>query len=191
MFDALFRDRELLDVIPKVLRSWEPLRYSGRFLRDMLECVHYGCKLAERAAAAGAVTTTQPRRRKKKAASGNGSGAEGDDDEGNLGGIKGSRKSKSGYDGPSEPSEFRFELERFVGDFLHPTVLQAYTAALGSYARNGPKVNHYIVHFLRRMASLPNDMAGTDPSTGKPLTFEVMLYHWSLLDTVNGILNDR
>lgn len=98
-------------------------------------------KLAERAAASGAITTAKPKRRRNGGGGGDKEGGDdGDDEDGDLSRIKGSgskgRKS-SGYD---EPRESAFELDRFVADFCHPSVVQAYTAALSGYAGNGPKV---------------------------------------------------
>jgi hypothetical protein len=87
------------------------------------------------------------RRRKAAAADGDDTGAGGgsdDDDDGDLGKLKGKKKGKKkggeSYTDEDLRAEKAFELERYVGDLCHPAVAQAYVSALGTYARNGPKV---------------------------------------------------
>lgn len=68
-------------------------------------------------------------------------------------------------------------------------LVQAYTHCLAGWAVNGPKLNHFLVHFLRRVAALPNDFAGINPKTGKPLTYITMMYHTSVVLLAADILN--
>lgn len=104
LYDAVFREREVADMVPKILRSWEPMRYSASFLPDAVEAVHYLLKLAERAAAEG-MTTVQKKRHGSKR-------ADGDEDEDSLEAARERMREKA------------FQLEKYTAEFVHPTIIQ-------------------------------------------------------------------
>jgi hypothetical protein len=92
------------------------------------------------------------------------------------GGIK---KKKSG----------RSDEDAFSAQFAHPTVIQCYLFALKSCLINTDKLNYYACHFLRRLTTIPNDAAGTDPrNEHKPFTFASMLFNVSTVALAEQIL---
>ena len=105
---------------------------------------------------------------------------------------RGRKAGKVDEDGDSSlRAERSFDAEGFVAGFAHPTVVQGYTALLATFRSASPRLLHYIIHFLRRLEALPNDVAGTDPRTGKALTWEPLLHHWSVVEVAASLLNDR
>jgi hypothetical protein len=207
--DDLFREGEVSDAIPRLLRLFEPGRFPPSFVPNLVEAAHYLLKLAERAAREG--LRVRGRKRgggraaggKGKAAGGKGAGDDGGDndedggldmDGGDDGGEGGAAAAASRLAELKREarSERAFQVDRYTGEYAHPGVVAAYIHALRSYASNGPKLNYYIVSLLRRVAELPNDAAGTDPRDGgKPLTFRVLLYHVSVLSLATDILSDK
>jgi hypothetical protein len=83
------------------------------------------------------------------------------------------------------------ELERFASEFAHPDVIAACVTLLRDYNRNPVKTNYYCAHLMKRLCALPNDFAGKDPRTLKPLTFIFMMYHVSVIQLASLILNDK
>lgn len=182
LLDQLFRDGVIVTVIPLVLRHYEPGRLDASCIAALLEAAEYAVRLATRAAGMGLQTAGGGRSKGK----GKRKGArfEDGDDDGEAGGGAGSASGDGGFGS-------LFELEKFICEFAHPAVVRATDTVLRSYRSNHPKISYFAVRLLDRLAALPNEYAGTDPQTGRPLTYETMLFHQSLLRTATIILKDR
>lgn len=196
LLDQLFRDRDLVDLLPKLLRAYEPGRLEGAsHLAALVEASHYTLRMAETAATLGMQTRTKRRGGRRGGKGAGGTAYEeggGSGDEGEEGGAAGRRRRGAGGDAEQEAaSERLFELERYAAEFAHPSVVQACTHLLRGYRSNSPKLNYFAVALLRRLAALPNEYAGADPSTGRPLTYEVLTLHVSTLQVAGAILSDR
>lgn len=106
------------EVLPRLMRAYAPGRFTPHALASLVEAAHYTLKLAERAAAAG-LRSAKAARRKSSA--------------------KDSKTAATGSDGEGEPAatavgagraekkpspEALFEMSKFVGEFVHPAVIQ-------------------------------------------------------------------
>jgi hypothetical protein len=201
LYDSLFREQEVADMIPRLLKLYEPDRFPVPFLSMLMETSYYLLKMAERAAAEGIHIKRRKRGGKKQAkeqvdttgtllkkdSTEDKDEEEENNDEGDIlhSLLKKFLKEKQ------ESTDRVFEADKYAGEYAHPTVIQATIDLLKHYLTNGVKLNYYLVQLLRRISSLPNDAAGRNPTTGKPFTFHVMLYNVQVLNTVNDILADR
>ena len=188
LFDGLFRDRDVVELLPRLLRAWQPNRFSPAFAANLLEATHYAVKMADRAAAEGVLSRVK-RRGGAGAHKARREGDEGvDDDADDADRIAAARRRAA--DAPQR--ERVFDANAFVGEFAHPSVVQAALFVVGSFNRGAsPRRLHYALNLLKRLSALPNDAAGMHPTTGAQLTWAPLLYHWTTLETAAAILNDR
>ena len=81
--------------------------------------------------------------------------------------------------------ESDFDFSRYVADYCYNNVVKAYAAALATYRRNTPVINHYIATFFHRVMETPNRRGvSSSRKTVDPPTFTPMLFHTSLFFTI-------
>jgi len=193
VYDAMFRDREVSEALPRIFRTWEAGRYHADFLPSLVEATHYMLKLADKADESGMKTAGGRSSDKGSAGRKARADADSDEDEGaarRRAAIEANEMVERRQRAAAAKKERTFEAARYVSDFVHPAILSAYTALLGRYASNAAKTNFFAVSFLRRLARLPNEYAGLHPVTGQQLTYAVATYQVSLLGLAAKILSD-
>ena len=181
LYDKVFREREVSEAVPKLLRLYDPARFAVGYAAGLVEASHYLLKMAERAAAEGLRLQARSQKRAKK------SGAEGNESDAQSEGAGSSARAGAGASGVAvrvgsgrgSSRERLFEVDSFTTEFCYPAVVQACLALLApdQCLRNSAQTNYFATHLLRRIAQLPNDMAGKDPRTGELFTFRTMLYN--------------
>jgi hypothetical protein len=214
---AVYRE-ELLTLLPKALRLYEPGRYDLGTLAALVEASHHTLKLAEKAAIQGLNGDGSGGgggKRKRKGAGAGAGGAKGkkmtrfdgdssDDDDSDSDAkkkSKGKGKKKGASDDESDTENNKdtdqlaaqhrlHELERYCSEFAHPQVVKALCVVLLNYRVNSAKTNFQTVSLLRRLSALPNDYAGNDQNN-QPFTYQVLLFSHSTLMVASTILNDR
>jgi len=164
----------------------------------LVEATHVAAKLGERLAGVGRWAGKRVGVADAAGAGGRGGWAagrdgewrqEGDSDpEGEGAGAPGA--AAKSRDTPPRADDSAFDLSGWVCELEHPTVVQGCVSLLRHYQQTSPKTLYYACHLLRRLASEPNDFAGTDPATGKPLTWISLQYHVSVCEVASALLND-
>jgi hypothetical protein len=178
LLEQFVSERETIDLVPRLLKTWEPGRYAPDFVAVLAEAAHYTLKCAEKAAALGVKANEEDRKDATK-----------DDDNVDFDVGKKAQRGKAGDKKSKKEDRPFFEAERYTTEFAHPTIIRAYKAALDRYDQNGAKLNYFLTGLLIRIDGLPNDYAGMDKS-GKPLTYRPMLYNVALLDLGTRIILD-
>lgn len=172
---AVFYQRDILEVVPRMMRQYEPQRFTHSCLSAFMETTHVILKMAELLVKEDAVVLSKRRKQKRKRADG---GAESDEDAETRAEQKELARREQG-----------FEFRRYLTDYVHNTVIKAYIDMLSRYRRNDVKVNHYVVAFLDRIMRTEIPEGGVD-ADNKPVTLRPQLYHITMLQVLEQITND-
>ncbi|KAA0173036.1 hypothetical protein FNF27_05527 [Cafeteria roenbergensis] len=188
--NLVFHERDIVDVIPKLLRHWQPGRFTRSHLFSLIEAAHVALKVARQLADEGAHVLSKRRASRggagKRRSEGGGAGSGSDDEDEEEAARRAERQSRR--------SEVALDFQRVLGEYLYRSTMRAYAQAVSTWRYNGARRNHYLAVFLRRVASagIPGALPPADRSEAGPwpFTWEPWLWHAEFLLPAAEALNE-
>jgi hypothetical protein len=190
--NLVFYERDIIDIVPKLLRHWEPGRFTRQYLFSLIEAAHVTLKVSKDLASLGARVLAKKRGGHRES-SGRKVTAVGDVDEGDVDQedelVEVSRAERQ-----SRRSETSLSFDTILSEYLYKNTMRAYAAALSTWQLNGARKNHFVASFLTHVAHakvrFDLTVLGQDvKSSPWPFTRMPMLWHLEFLLPMTELLN--
>ncbi|RLN50530.1 hypothetical protein BBJ29_008344 [Phytophthora kernoviae] len=148
----IFYERDFLDRLPVLLKSWSPGLFSMTYVVDVITLTHLVFKVLDSQGTIKVLSRRKAyldkKRHKKKRAPGDEAKDEEDSDDGSTDEEETERQAQLLME--MQRKEADFDVRKYFSSMVSSDTIKMYCSVLVNYRENSPKVNHYIHSFFYR-----------------------------------------
>jgi len=148
----LFYEREVMEVVPRVMRNWEAGRFTAAFTLDLVSCMQMMLSMGEALARDGFLVQKKKIRRRGGAAA---AGADDEDEEEAMVGDDEVRRRKAKSKSDGERREEAFDYHGYLAQLVQPKAAQALLFVAQGYAEVPTSELHAAADIMRRILRHP------------------------------------